>query len=106
MRIGDKNPEEPEEIPLEVQLWIDRDWTVLPTERLGIVLIGPKKMRGRTKVLIALGVVLVCLFYFSSLWLASGAGFLILAAADYQYATKPPTKFFPAAGEKTRTLDR
>lgn len=108
MRLGDPNePAEPEEeIPLEVQLWLNRGWTRIKTERRGLVLSGPKAMRGRTKLFIFLGVVLVALFHFGALYPGLGAGFLILAAFDYQYATKPPTKFFPADGEKKRSIER
>lgn len=105
MRIGE--PEEPEaEIPLEVQLWLDKGWTRIKTERRGLVLSGPKSMRGRTKLLIFLGVVLLGLFHFGALYPGIGAVFLILSAFDYQYATKPPTKFFPADGERQRSLER
>lgn len=106
MRIGSKPDEVPEEIPLEVQLWISRGWTVLETERRGIVLLGQKAMRGRTKFLILLGIVLLCLFKFGLLWPAMGGLFLLMSVVDYKFATKPPTKFFPADGEKKRTLDR
>lgn len=106
MRIGSKPEETPEEIPLEVQLWINRGWTVLETERQGIILTGPKEMRGRTKLLIALGIIFLCLFYFGKSWPAVGAFFIVLAVLDYKFLTKPPTKFFPAKGDKIRTIQR
>ncbi len=107
MRIGGPDePEEPEEIPPAVQLWLNRGWVRIKTEREGIVLSGPKAMRGRTKLFIFLGVVLLGLFHFGPLFPAVGAALLILAAFDYQYGTKPPTKFFPAPGEKTRSMER
>jgi len=110
MRIGgDPDPDEPEqEIPLEVQLFLNRGWAIMKTERRGIVLTGPKAMRGRTKVLIGLGVVLVIagILKLGSVAIAIGAALLILSAADYQYATRPPTKFFPADGEKKRAMER
>jgi hypothetical protein len=106
MRIGSKPEETPEEIPLEVQLWIHRGWTVLETERQGIVLSGPKEMRGRTKLLIVLGLILICLFYFSLMYPGVGALFVVLAVMDYKIFTKPPTKFFPAKGDKPRAVER
>ena len=113
MRIGGEpdsdEPQEPEkEIPLEVQLFLNRGWAIMKTERRGIVLSGPKEMQGRTKVLIFLALVLIVAGFFKlgSLVTAIGAGFVIIAAADYQYATKPPTKFFPAEGEKKRSMER
>ena len=106
MRIGSKPEEPPKEIPLEVQLWIGRGWQVIETERQGIVLSGPKSLRVRTILLGIAGVVLLCLFRFSLLWPGMGALFLLLAVVDFYLLTKPPTKFFPAAGEKRRTLER
>jgi hypothetical protein len=106
MRISNQPEEEPEEIPLEVQLWLSRGWTIIKTERRGIVLTGHKVMGGRTKLFIALGVVLLGLFYFGALWPSIGAVLLVLAVVDYKFVTKPPTKFFPADGEKKRTLER
>ena len=107
MRIGSNNPDEPEEqIPLEVQLWLNRGWTIVKTERLGIVIVGPREMKGRTKLMIGLGVVLLCLFYFGATWPVIGAIFIFVAVVDYKFATKAPTKFFPADGEKKRSLER
>lgn len=105
MRIGER--EEPEEeIPPAVQLWLNKGWVRIQTERRGIVLSGPKTMRGRTKLFIFLGIVLLGLFHFGPLYPAIGAALLILSAFDYQYGTKPPTKFFPVEGEKTRSMER
>jgi len=106
MRIGGPEPEPEKEITPEIQLWINRGWTPMKTEREGIVLCGPKSMRGRTKFFILLCVVLLGLFKFGLLYPGVGAALLILAAFDYQYATKPPTKFFPAPGERTRSIER
>lgn len=113
MRIGgEQDPEEAQEpeqeIPLEVQLFLNRGWTLLKTERRGIVVLGPKAMRGRTKFIIVLGLVLIGagIFKLGSMTITIGAVLLILSAADYQYATKPPTKFFPADGEKKRSMER
>jgi hypothetical protein len=107
MRITSQQPgETPPEIPLEVQLWIQRGWTVMDTQRQGIVLSGQKEMRGRSKFLIVAGIILLCLFKFGVRWPILGGLLLVLAWLDYRFLTKPPTKFFPAEGEKTRTLDR
>lgn len=109
MRIGNKSEEEPkEEIPLEVQLWLSRGWTVLPAKREGIVLSGPKEMRGRTKLLIFIGIVLLAMVFapVGPLWPGLGVAFLLVAFLDYKFGTQPPTKFFPAVGEKQRSLER
>jgi hypothetical protein len=106
MRISNQPDEVPEELPLEVQLWLSRGWTVIKTERRGVVLTGQKTMSGRSKFFIAAGIVLLCLFHFGALWPSVGAVFLVLAVVDYKFVTKPPTKFFPADGEKKRTLER
>ena len=106
MRISNQPAEEPEELPLEVQLWANRGWSVMKTERLGIVLTGPKQMRGRSKFFIFAGVVLLCLFHFGVMWPIIGAVLLGLSWLDFRFATKPPTKFFPTDGEKKRTLER
>jgi hypothetical protein len=108
MRIANKADEPEEEIPLEVQLWLSRGWTVIPSERRGIVLSGPKEMKGRTKFVIFLGVLLVALVFFSfrGSWPWLGVAFIAVAVLDYKFATKPPTKFFPADGEKKRSMER
>ena len=106
MRISNQSEEEPEELPLEVQLWVNRGWTVMQTERRGIVLSGQKKMRGRTKFFIFAGIVLLCLFKFDVMWPLIGVVLLVLSWADFRFGTKPPTQFFPADGEKKRTLER
>jgi hypothetical protein len=108
MRIANKADEPEEELPLEVNLWISRGWTVIPTERRGIVLSGQKEMKGRTKFLILFGVLLLALvfFPFGGKWPWLGLLFLAVAVLDYKYATKPPTKFFPADGEKKRSMER
>lgn len=108
MRIGSKDDEPEEELPLEVQLWLSRGWAVIPTERRGIVLNGPKEMKGRTLFLILFGLMLLALFFFSwaGRWPFLGLAFLLLAVVDYKFATQPPTKFFPADGEKKRSMER
>lgn len=107
MRIGGNQPEDEEqEIPLEVKLWLSRGWTVVKTERLGVVIEGPKEMKGRTKLLIFLGIVLICLFYFGAKWPIVGVLVILLAMVDYKFATKAPTKFFPGDGERKRALER
>jgi len=108
MRISKPDDKPEEEIPLEVQLWLSRGWTVLETERRGIVLSGPKEMKGRTKALIVVGILLLLLvfFPFRGLWPFLGVLFLLTAVVDYKFATKPPTKFFPATGERKRSMER
>ena len=110
MRIGGKDQdEEPEEeLPIEVQLWISRGWTVIPTERRGIVLSGQKEMRGRTKFLIFIGIILLALVFapVGRIFPLLGAAFIVMGVLDYKLGTKPPTKFFPADGEKKRSLER
>jgi hypothetical protein len=106
MRISNEAEEPEEELPLEVQLWLSRGWTVIKTERRGIVLTGPKSMKGRTKFCIFVGVILLCLFYFGALWPGLGVAFIAIAVLDYKFATPPATKFFPADGEKKRTMER
>jgi hypothetical protein len=107
MRITPHEPDEPQrEIPLEVQLWISKGWTVIDTQRQGFVLVGLKTMRGRTKLLIVLGVVLLCLFRFGFRLPLAGVLLLVVAWLDYRFLTKPPTKFFPAEGEKVRAMER
>ena len=107
MRITSQQPEEaPRELPLEIQLWVSKGWTVIDTQRQGIVLQGAKEMRGRSIFLIVVGVILLCLFYFSARLPIGGGLLLVLAWLDYRFLTKPPTKFFPAAGEKVRAMER
>ena len=106
MRISNQPEEEPEELPLEVQLYVNRGWTVIQTERRGIVLSGKKKMRGRSKFFILAGIVLLGLFHFGAMWPIIGVILLVLSWVDFRFATKPPTLFFPADGEKKRTLER
>ena len=108
MRIANKPDEPEEEIPLEVQLWLSRGWTIIPTERRGIVLAGQKSMKGRTKFLIFLGIILLALIFtpFHGAWPWLGVAFIVVALLDYKLATKAPTKFFPADGEKKRGMER
>jgi len=108
MIITPQQPDEeaPREIPLEVQLWVSKGWTVIDTQRRGIVLQGAKEMRGRSIFLIVVGVILLCLFYFSLRLPVAGVLLFVLAWLDYRFLTNPPTKFFPAEGEKTRNMER
>lgn len=108
MRISNQPDEPEEELPLEVQLWLNKGWTIIRTERRGIVLSGQKSMKGRSKILLTVGVFFLA-FVFLPLpkklaWV--GVGLVALSILDFKYATKPPTKFFPADGERTRTLER
>ncbi len=108
MRISNQPDEPEEELPLEVQLWLNKGWTIIPTERRGIVLSGQKSMKTRSKILIAVGVLLLS-FAFLPLpkrLALVGAVLLALGILDFKYATKPQTMFFPADGEKKRTLER
>jgi hypothetical protein len=95
------------EIPLEVNLWLNRGWTIIPSERKGIVLLGKKEMRKRDRVLFWLGCLSLACFFIG---FPSGgfAGFLMLTLAGLGYwrNTVPPTKFFPAEGERPRRLER
>lgn len=108
MRISNQPDEPEEELPLEVQLWLNKGWTIIPTERRGIVLSGQKVMRARSKILIAVGVLFLAFVFFPlpKILPLSGAVLVALGILDFKYATKPPTKFFPADGEKKRTLER
>jgi len=106
MLISHQSDESPEELPREVQLWLAKGWTIIETKRRGIVLVGQKRMRGRSMLLIVGGIILLGLFHFGLFWPGMGLLFLIMAVVDYRFATSPPTKFFPAKGEKTRELER
>lgn len=94
-------------IPLEVNLWLARGWAMIPTERKGVVLLGRKEMRKRDKVLFGLGILALGL---SAAGLPStglvGVLLIALAGLDYWANTQAPTKFFPAEGESTRSLER
>lgn len=108
MLITPRPPDEeaPRELPLEVQLWVSKGWTIIDTQRRGIVLQGEKSMRGRSIFLIAAGVILLGLFFLNLRLPLVGGLLLVVAWLDYRFLTKPPTKFFPAAGEKTRSIER
>lgn len=96
-----------DQIPLEVNLWLKRGWTILPSDRNGVVLLGEKQMRRRDKVLLWLGG--VGFFFFAvgiPLIGQLGLLFLVVAGWDYGWNTNPPTKFFPARGDKVRSLER
>ena len=95
------------EIPAEVRVWLDKGWTVIPTERRGFVLSGQKSMRGLGKAGLAIGILL--LFSFLSPYRLPGVlGIILIVVSilDFRFNTKPPTKFFPAEGEQTRVMDR
>ena len=70
------------------------------------MLLGLKEMKGRSKFLITLGVLCLCLFHFSLRLPIVGVLLFVAAWLDYKFLTKPPTRFFPAEGEKTRTMER
>jgi hypothetical protein len=108
MLLPSKDPEDaPEErLPTEVQIWVQKGWTVVPSHRKGIVITKPKAMLARTKVVLALGTVGVVLTFAGMLWLKLGASLLLLGFLDYKVLTKVPTKFFPADGEKQRMMER
>ncbi len=68
-------------------------------------------MKGRTKFLIFLSrIILLALGsfpLFGGKWPLVGACISSWTAVlDYKFATKPPTKFFPAVGEKKRSVER
>ncbi len=111
MRIPSKSdPEDsgqPEDIPTEVQIWLSKGWTIIPSERRGFVLQGQIKMSALDKVGLMLGAVLLVGFPLGhKLPGVLGVILLIGAWLDYKFNTKPPTKFFPAPGEQSRTLER
>ncbi len=95
------------EIPLEVNLWLARGWAMIPTERKGVVLLGRKEMRKRDKVLFGLGILALGLSFAGIAFLGlTGVLLIALAGLDYWANTQAPTKFFPAEGESTRSLER
>jgi len=101
------DPEDLEaELPMEVKIWVQKGWTVTPSQRKGIVITKPKAMLMRTKMALALGTVGVIFTFAGTLWLELGASLLLLGFLDYRILTKVPTKFFPADGEKKRMLER
>lgn len=95
------------EIPLEVSLWLNRGWVIIPTERQGIVLRGKKKLRRRDRILLWLGCIGLVLALegvpFSGVL---GALFLAIAGLNYGWKTTAPTMFFPTPGEKPRGMHR
>jgi len=95
------------EVPSEVRIWMSKGWTIVPSERRGFVLAGEKKMRSLDKIGLTVGVVLLVGFLMGFMLLGLLGVLLIVAALlDYKFNTKPPTKFFPEPGEKTRMMDR
>ncbi len=94
-------------VPTEVQIWLDRGWVIIPSERRGYVISGDKKMRNLDKVGLAAGVLLLVGFAIGYM-LPGVLGVLLIAASwlDFQYNTKPQTKFFPEVGEQSRLMDR
>ncbi len=108
MRISNQPDEPEEELPLEVQLWLNKGWTIIPSERRGFVLSGQKSMRTRSKIMISVGVLFLVFVFLPlpKILPLSGAVLVALGILDFKYATKPPTKFFPADGERKRTLER
>ena len=109
MRVPSKAEQEPlpPEVPMEVQIWLDKGWTIIPAKRRGLVLAGQKKMRGIDKAGFVIGLLLV-LAFFVHYPLLGALGLLLIAGAwcDFKFWTKPPTKFFPEPGEKTRVMER
>ena len=110
MRIPSKSDEsaQPEpEIPSEVKIWLDRGWTIIPSERRGFVIEGKVRMRALDKVGLIMGAGLLVGFPLGyKLPGVLGVIPIIGAWLDYKFKTKPPTKFFPEQGEKSRTLER
>lgn len=112
MRIPSKSDEseqqQPERtIPSEVKIWLDKGWTIIPSARRGFVISGEKRMRSVDKIGLVIGVVLLAGF-FMGFFLPGFLGVVIVIGAllDYQYNTKPPTKFFPEPGEQSRLMER
>ena len=110
MRISSKSDDPdsfPAEIPTEVQLWINKGWTLIPTERRGYVLSGEKRMRSIDKIGLIVGAFLLIGFFVGFKFLGIvGLALLGLAWLNFKFNTKPPTKFFPLPGEKTRIMER
>ena len=110
MRIPSKSDEAdqfPTEIPPEVQIWINKGWTLIPTERRGYVLSGEKSMRSLDKIGLTIGAALLIGFVIGFKFLGIvGVILLVLSWLNYKLNSKPPTKFFPLPGEKTRIMER
>lgn len=104
---GSNEPVIPEDLSSEIRIWLDRGWKIIPSKRRGIVLSGEKHMRGLTKLLLILGILLLAAFFFHQPLIgAVGVLFVIGAVLDYRFNTKPETKFFPEPGEKVRAMER
>jgi len=97
-----------ETVPLEVKVWLDKGWTIIPSERRGYVLSGQKEMRNLDRFGLFIGVVLLGGFLFPGFRLLGFLGILLAGGAwiDFKLNTKAPTKFFPEPGEKPRTIER
>ncbi|MDB6126873.1 MAG: hypothetical protein JWM35_769 [Verrucomicrobia bacterium] len=97
----------PFEVPSEVQIWINKGWTIIPSERRGYVLSGEKRMRSIDKIGLIVGTVLL-LGFLVGFKLLGIIGLILLGLSwlNFKFNTKPQTKFFPLPGEKTRILDR
>lgn len=100
-------PPVPEDLPSEIQIWLDRGWTIIPAKRRGLVLAGEKRMRGLGKVGVVVGVLLLPAFFFHQP-IVGGFGLLLIVgcALDYRFNAKRETKFFPEPGEKSRVMER
>ena len=97
-----------DEIPTEVKIWLEKGWVIIPTERRGYVISGEKKMRALDKIALTIGPLLILLSFVVRYKLPAVLGVVLILAAwlDYQFNTKPPTKFFPEPGEKSRLMNR
>ncbi|MBS0661845.1 MAG: hypothetical protein JSR48_01160 [Verrucomicrobia bacterium] len=101
-------PDDPGEfIPSEVRIWLSRGWKIVPSQRRGIVIEGPKKMRGLGRLSLVLGGLMQAA-YFTGAWVLGliGLGLILGAWLDFRFNTRPPTMFFAEPGEKKRVLDR
>lgn len=94
-------------IPSEVQIWLDKGWTIISSERRGYVISGDKKMRSLDRIGLVIGFVLLAGF-FMGFFLPGTLGVILIIGAllDFQFNTKAPTKFFPEPGEKPRFMER
>lgn len=111
MRIPSKSDQAEQsldDIPSEVKIWLDKGWVIIPAERRGYVISGEKKMRSLDKIGLTIGPVLIVLSFFIGYKLPAVLGVVLVLGAwlDYQFNTKPPTKFFPEPGEKSRVMNR
>ena len=104
---SDPGEQSMDDVPSEVKIWLEKGWIIIPTERRGYVLAGQKTMRSLDKIGLTIGVVLL-LGFAIGFKLPGILGVVLIVGSwlDYQYNTKPPTKFFPEAGEQSRIMER